>query len=196
MRLNDAHGATAVAFWVTVVVWVVGERVLRWRDRRGHVAAPRSQDAGSLWWVVGGVVSGLLVGLVFNDHDVAALPDPTVWLITGLAVAWCGLLLRWWAVRTLGPLFTTTVVVRPGQDVVARGPYRVVRHPAYLGLLLFLCGLGLALADGASVLALVVLPAIGLARRITVEEAALRAGLGDRYDEYCAGRARLVPHVW
>jgi protein-S-isoprenylcysteine O-methyltransferase Ste14 len=43
---------------------------------------------------------------------------------------------------------------------------------------------------------MVVLPTMGLLWRIRVEEAALRAGLGDRYIEYCKGRARLIPGIW
>jgi protein-S-isoprenylcysteine O-methyltransferase Ste14 len=165
-------------------------------DYRSHVARQLSKDAGSFFWVLGGVVAGLLAGLAFNDAHVLTLPGPTVWLVIGLTVAWTGMLLRYWAVRTLGPLFTTTVVIHPRHHVVSNGPYRVVRHPAYLGLMLFLFGLGVAMADLASVMAMVVLPAIGLAKRIAVEEAALRASLGDSYDSYCAGRARLIPGIW
>lgn len=72
----------------------------------------------------------------------------------------------------------------------------LVRHPSYLGVLILLFGLGLALGDLASALAMVVLPTMGLLWRIRVEEAALRAGLGDRYIEYCKGRARLIPGLW
>ena len=96
----------------------------------------------------------------------------------GLVIAWAGMLLRLWAVRTLGGSFTTTVVVRPEQAIIATGPYRYVRHPSYLGLLILFLGLGLTLGDLASAVAIVVLPAIALVWRIRVEEAALRAGLG------------------
>jgi protein-S-isoprenylcysteine O-methyltransferase Ste14 len=43
---------------------------------------------------------------------------------------------------------------------------------------------------------MVALPAIGLAKRIHVEEAALRDALGENYVEYANGRARLIPGVW
>jgi protein-S-isoprenylcysteine O-methyltransferase Ste14 len=43
---------------------------------------------------------------------------------------------------------------------------------------------------------MVVLPTMGLLWRIKVEEAALRAELGDRYIEYCKGHARLLPEIW
>ena len=80
--------------------------------------------------------------------------------------------------------------------MVTGGPYRFVRHPSYLGVLILLLGLGLALGDGASAAAMIALPTLGLMWRIRVEEAALRAGLGVSYVEYCQGRARLIPGIW
>jgi protein-S-isoprenylcysteine O-methyltransferase Ste14 len=57
-------------------------------------------------------------------------------------------------------------------------------------------GLGLVLADVASLAAMIVLPALGVLRRVTVEEAALRSALGDSYVAYSQGRARLIPGIW
>ena len=105
------------------------------------------------------------------------------------------MLLRGWAVLTLGRSFTTVVVVRPEQEIIAAGPYRYLRHPSYLGPLILLFGLGLTLGGLASAMALVVLPAIVLVWRIGVEEAVLRAELGSSYAEYCKGRARLIPGI-
>lgn len=49
---------------------------------------------------------------------------------------WVAVVLRLWAVWVLGPFFTVVVRVSDQQTVVDRGPYRWVRHPSYLGLLL------------------------------------------------------------
>lgn len=110
-------------------------------------------------------------------------------------MAWVGMLLRAWAVVTLGRSYTTNVAARSDQRVVTSGPYRLVRHPAYLGLLILLLGFGLSLGDLASAVVLVVLPTIAIVRRIVVEEAALQAGLGDSYIEYCGSHSRLIPGV-
>lgn len=190
-----APPAGTIAYWGTVVVWVVGERVLSFRDLRSG-AWRSTQDRGSVLWIVVGFAGGFAAAIVLASRQVLSLPVPTVWLVLGLVLAWAGLLLRLWAVVTLGRSFTTTVRVRPEQQVVATGPYRLVRHPSYLGLLVLFLGLGLGLGDLAGTVVMVVLPALALVRRIVVEEAALRSGLGDRYDEYAAGRARLLPRVW
>jgi protein-S-isoprenylcysteine O-methyltransferase Ste14 len=191
----NAQPITATPFWLTLVVWAIGERILMVRDLRWGVWRGR-QDRGSFYWVVFGIFSGFIVAIALSSNHALNLPHPAAWLVPGLIVAWAGLLLRVWAVLTLGRSFTTRVVVRSEQRVVASGPYRLVRHPSYLGLLIMFLGLGLALGDLAAAVALVVLPAIGLIRRILVEEAALRDGLGDSYIAYCSGRARLIPGVW
>ena len=195
MTLVLSQPAAEIPFGVTAAVWVIGERILSFRDLRSG-AWKSKQDAGSVIAVAAGIVAGFGAGLALASGHGLSLPDPVVWLVVGLIIAWAGMLLRLWAVLTLGRFFTTTVMVRPEQTVVTSGPYRFVRHPSYLGLLILLFGLGLALGDLASAVVMVVLPTIGLVWRIKVEEAALRAGLGDSYVEYCNGRARLVPGVW
>jgi protein-S-isoprenylcysteine O-methyltransferase Ste14 len=187
--------AAEILFGVTAAVWVIGERVLSFRDLRSG-AWKSNQDAGSVIAVAAGIVVGFGAGLALASRDALSLPGPVVWLIVGLIIAWAGMLLRLWAVLTLGRSFTTTVVVRPQQTVVSGGPYRFVRHPSYLGLLILLLGFGLTLGDLAAAVVMVVLPTMGLLWRIRVEEAALRAGLGDGYLEYCKGRARLIPGIW
>jgi len=189
------HPSAKLAWGVTVAIWVVGERILTFRDLRSGAWRSR-QDRGSYFWVVAGVVCGFGVALLLAFREVLILPASMVWLVLGLVVAWAGLLLRLWAVLALGRSFTTTVLVQSEQRVVATGPYRIVRHPSYLGLLILFLGLGVALGDVASTAALVVLPGIGLVRRIAVEEAALQAGLGDEYVAYMRGRARLIPGIW
>ena len=114
----------------------------------------------------------------------------------GLGLIWCGVGLRVWSIATLGRFFRRIVVVQEGHRVVSGGPYRAVRHPAYLGNLLATAGLGLVLGNWVSLAILVVIPALGHLPRILVEERELEQGLGEQYTSYAAGRKRLVPGVW
>jgi protein-S-isoprenylcysteine O-methyltransferase Ste14 len=188
--------APGIAFFITLGLWVVGERVLWLRDFRIGRQWRWRQDRGSYLWVLLGVGGGLVAGLGLASSGVARLPGPTMWLVAGLVTAWAGMGFRFWAVRTLGRFFTTRVAVANDQKVVTDGPYRYIRHPSYLGVIVLMVGFGLALSDGLSVLVMLVLPTAGLVPRITVEEAALRQGLGDTYARYAEGRARLLPGVW
>jgi protein-S-isoprenylcysteine O-methyltransferase Ste14 len=120
------------------------------------------------------------------------------WLLFGLGIALIvtGSVLRLWAITTLGRWFTYDVRVTDDQPVVQTGPYRWVRHPSYTGVLLVLFGIGLTLGNWLSLLFVLVLPTLGLVRRIQVEEAALLGTIGEPYERYAAGRSRLLPGLW
>jgi len=109
---------------------------------------------------------------------------------------WTGLGLRWWCFQTLGRYFTFSVMTSADQSVITSGPYRVLRHPSYAGILLIVLGLGLTLGDWLSLAAIMVFIGIGLLNRIRVEEAALSEALGPRYTDFASTRKRLVPYVW
>ena len=106
-----------------------------------------------------------------------------------LAFALLAMALRWWAVATLGDRWSTRIVVLPGAPPVVDGPYRFLRHPNYLAVVVEL--LAVPLLGGAVVTA--VLATVGnallLAVRIPAEERALGAG----WAEALASRPRLVP---
>jgi protein-S-isoprenylcysteine O-methyltransferase Ste14 len=82
------------------------------------------------------------------------------------------------------------------QRVVATGPYRLLRHPSYTGILLACTGIGLASANGVGLAGLVLLPLALILWRIHIEENALLAMLGDTYRSYASQHRRLVPLVW
>jgi protein-S-isoprenylcysteine O-methyltransferase Ste14 len=126
----------------------------------------------------------------------AAIRPAPVAFGVGMAVLLAGLVLRGWSFKVLGDYFTFTVMVSPDQPVVTAGPYRVLRHPGYAGILLACAGIGLAAANWIALGVAVVVPLALLVCRIRIEERALLATLGDRYRRYAAGHKRLVPLVW
>jgi len=80
--------------------------------------------------------------------------------------------------------------------VITSGPYRLLRHPSYTGILLVSAGLGVAGANWVGVAGLVLLPLALTIWRIHIEETALLATLGDRYRSYAVHHKRLVPAIW
>ena len=116
------------------------------------------------------------------------------WL--GLIFLLAGIALRLWSFQTLGRYFTFTVQTSSDQPVIAEGPYQVIRHPGYAGLLLAIIGVGFFLGNWVSAMGLPLLVTAGLAYRIRVEERALLQALGDTYRDYAATRKRLVPLLW
>ncbi|MEA5363107.1 isoprenylcysteine carboxylmethyltransferase family protein [Amycolatopsis sp., V23-08] len=114
----------------------------------------------------------------------------------GIVLGWLGLLLRWWSFASLGRYFTVTVRTSADQPVVDHGPYRVLRHPSYTGLLLVFAGGGLVVGNWVGAAGAVAVLLLALIHRLRIEERALGDALGDRYRQFAASRARLVPYVW
>jgi methyltransferase len=81
--------------------------------------------------------------------------------------------LRWWCITTLGHQWNTRVIVVPGLRLVARGPYRRLRHPNYVAVVAE--GVALPLVHSAWVTAVcfTALNAVLLRVRISTENAAL-----------------------
>ena len=115
--------------------------------------------------------------------------------VGALVVMVAGLALRTWAVHTLGRYFTWHIHVEPGQEVITRGPYRLVRHPGYLGPLMTYLAVPLFLSAWVSfAVAAIALP-LAFARRIRHEERALIAELGQSYLDYRDRVGGLVPRL-
>jgi len=107
-----------------------------------------------------------------------------------------GVTLRLAAVITLKRQFTTKVLIVESHRIVETGLYRIIRHPAYLGYLLSLFGIGLILGNWVGLMALVVLPLLGILYRIRVEERVLLDHFGPAYQAYINRTKRLLPGLW
>lgn len=113
-----------------------------------------------------------------------------------VAVAALGLALRWWSMSTLGHFYTRTLRTVSDQQIVQAGPYRLLRHPGYLGSLLIWIGASLTLAPPLIAGAVGVVLAIVYTSRIRSEEQMLRGQFGQVYATYCEGTWRLVPYIY
>ena len=113
-----------------------------------------------------------------------------------VAIFAIGMILRWVSIIYLGRFFTVDVAIAAGHQVVDTGPYRLLRHPSYTGLLLMFLGTGIASGNILTLLIFVLLPAMALLYRIGIEEAALSDALGPQYLSYMNKTKRLIPFVY
>jgi methyltransferase len=106
-------------------------------------------------------------------------PDrPVIWPLIALFVLLQGA--RLWVLATLGERWTTRIIVLPGAPLVARGPFRFVRHPNYLVVIAEIALLPLAFGLWQVALIFSLLNAAMLAVRIRAEEKALDTEAGPR----------------
>jgi protein-S-isoprenylcysteine O-methyltransferase Ste14 len=183
-------------YQIVVAWWFISELLIGIVSfvRRGKAGSPR-QDR----WSGPALIVFLFIAIVLGANLARRVPAAEITphaLVFGLgiAIAVLGIIVRGYAVISLGRFFTTRVMTQPGQMVVERGPYRWIRHPSYTGALLTVLGILLCQANWLS-LACFPLALPGFAYRISVEESALTAALGDAYRDYMRRTKRLVPFV-
>lgn len=114
-------------------------------------------------------------------------PGALGWMALAAALAAQGL--RYWAITTLGDRWNTRVIVVPGAEPVTGGPYRWIRHPNYVAVIVELLALPLVHGAWMTAVAATVVNAALLRVRIRTEEEAL----GPHYARAFASRPRFVP---
>lgn len=118
--------------------------------------------------------------------------DWPFWL--GVVLTLSGILFTVWARLQLGRNWSGTVTIKQGHELVTSGPYAIVRHPIYTGLLLAILGSAVALGEWRGVIALV-LAAIAFWIKLRVEERWMREQFGEAYTAYARRVRALVPFV-
>jgi protein-S-isoprenylcysteine O-methyltransferase len=166
--------------------------------RRASGASSQLADRGSLrllWITI--AVSVSVAYFVYYAVPVASFgaAAPTSRLM-GIVLYASGLALRWYAIIYLGRFFTVDVAIATDHTLIDSGPYRHVRHPSYTGALLAFLGIGFALANWASLLAVTVPIFAVFAHRMRIEETALLEGLGAPYRAYMDRTKRLFPGIY
>ncbi|MDU8926594.1 isoprenylcysteine carboxylmethyltransferase family protein [Alisedimentitalea sp. MJ-SS2] len=132
--------------------------------------------------------------------------DALVWQILGVPaepVSWIGLVASYFGYFFVVWTIFTNSFAKPivedqsdeGQMLIDSGPYEMVRHPMYLGMLVMLAGMGLWLQSLAS-LPLIGVVVAAMALRIVVEERVLLQTLEGYRDYQARCRTRLLPFVW
>lgn len=102
--------------------------------------------------------------------------------------------LRWWSIRSLGDQWNVRAVVPNNLQPVQSGPYRWIRHPNYLAVILEFAALPMAGGAWISAIGLSVLDGVVLLDRIAAEESLLFEVLA--YQEAFSDKARFIPGIF
>jgi protein-S-isoprenylcysteine O-methyltransferase Ste14 len=183
-----ALSLTRIAWIVWLISWFAAAA---WSDRTVGRPAIRREMLYRVLTLAGAV-------LMFGFNPAGERADTPLWPVT-FVIGWvlAGLvifsfLFMWWARIHLGQLWSSSVTRKEHHHVVDTGPYAIVRHPIYTGLLLavvatvLLRGTFVTLTGGALI-------AAGIYIKARVEEEFLRQQLGEPYAAYARHVPMLVP---
>lgn len=113
----------------------------------------------------------------------------------GLALVVAGVALACWSRHVLGRNWSSVVQLKQDHELIERGPYRVIRHPIYTGLLLAFAGTALKVGDWRGVVAVAIV-AVSFWRKLRLEERWLAEQFGPAYANYRQRTKALIPGVW
>ena len=199
LPLVYTNPAAAAIFLAACLIWNVPEMIGAFKQTAKASRKEASiQDRGSMGILIGLQWVGLALNFLLGGLlPAAAIPwHRTTLFLLGVALLLLGVALRWYAIWTLGRYFTRDVAVSTDQKVVQNGPYRSIRHPAYSGTFLTMAGVGLAMTNWASLIALFICVFPGHLYRVHVEEKALIQAIGQPYVEYMHRTRRFIPLVF
>jgi protein-S-isoprenylcysteine O-methyltransferase Ste14 len=190
-----ASGLGLVLFDTAYFIWIASELfgavlVPRLR-RRGATRVKR--DRGSAALIILTVFVSISIAFSLGYARVRPLPDWVFYL--GILLMLLGVVIRQWAIAVLGRFFSLTVRVAEDHRVVEKGPYKLVRHPSYTGVLITFIGLALAVQSWGALLVLLGVFSLSYGYRMKVEEKALLSELGQDYANYMKRTKRLIPYV-
>jgi protein-S-isoprenylcysteine O-methyltransferase len=163
------------------------------RAQRGRDIVSDGKSLGIICKTIGiGICATLLSKVLFPhpfftgyrfEYAAAAL------LIAGMA-------LRWYSIYYLGKEFTVNVAIIEGHRLVTSGPYQLIRHPSYTGLLMVFLGLGIHSNHIVGILALTFPVIWAIHNRIEIEETAMDAFFGIEYKLYRKHTRKLIPYIY
>jgi protein-S-isoprenylcysteine O-methyltransferase Ste14 len=190
--------------WVFIVVFVVSTSVIgvyltledpALLERRKQIGPTAEQGTAQRIIISVGILSFLGV-MVFCalDHRFGWSPVPPVVSVVGSVLVALGLFVDLLVFRE-NSYGASNIRVEEGQQVISTGPYAIVRHPMYVGVLIMVVGTPLALGSWWGLLVVAVTVPV-LIWRILDEEELLRRELPGYTDYTQHVRYRLVPHVW
>lgn len=200
LNVHSEPIATLV-FAVVVLCWFVFGGIYLFRKK--HPNQPvRKRGRASLIGILLQVTSYFIVWMWWRERPLFSPNMPfgkpieiIVALATvAIAVGSVGMVMA--AISTLGKQWSNVARVVEGHKLITAGPYRLVRHPIYTGMLGLLLATGLAVSNPIALLLAAVLFSIGMAIRIRAEEKLLREEFGPEWEAYAGKVPAVIPGLY
>ena len=169
-------------FWLLMAI---GQKSAVFRESAGRTAVYR----------IGSIIAALLM---FSGWAAAGFlawrltPRSQAWQWLALCIGAAGFALAFWARILLGGEWSSQVTLKADHRLIVAGPYAVVRHPIYSGLLLAMLGTAIAGGELRMYLAVLVIFAT-FWYKSRLEERLLVSVMGSRYVEYQRHTHALIP---
>jgi protein-S-isoprenylcysteine O-methyltransferase Ste14 len=187
---SSGIGMIRVCWLIFAAVWLVGTISTK-RTIYRESSAERAR-----YWLL------LLIGYFLLIRS-SSLPPPFAWLIIPHAIssAWAGafmcisgLMFAVWARVILGANWSGVITLKEGHELIEHGPYRIVRHPIYTGILVMFAGTAIAIGYFGGFTGLLLVFA-SFWMKLKREEDLMLKYFPDRYPAYQRRVKRIIPFL-
>ena len=188
---HTLHLVIRYSWWTIAVLWLIAA-----------FTSKRSVQVQSVGSRAVQVILTLAAFLLVFDADTAIgplayqiLPQSLTSSIVGAILTVAGILFAIGARLYLGRNWSGTVSVKENHELIRSGPYAIVRHPIYTGLLIALAGSAIELGQVRGALGVVV-ALIGFKLKSQTEEFFMQQQFGAEYGRYKGSVRGIIPFVW
>lgn len=165
-------------FILLTVIWLAEIVLFRPRVAQGH-------EDSSFYSILSSILISISLTSFLNYFDFFNIKiHPLSISRIGLILYAVGLFIRLWSRIELGKYFSHHVTVKSDQPLISSGPYRIFRHPLYIGLFLLTVSVSIYLYNYAGFIISAVLMITALGKRVKKEEEDMERTIGQRYVEW------------
>jgi protein-S-isoprenylcysteine O-methyltransferase Ste14 len=185
------YAAPFAVLWLAwLAYWIIAARNVKPTRRREAYASRLGHTALT-------VLAAALLAFSrqpFEWLDASFLPETTVAYWLGLLMVAVGLAFAVWARVHLGRNWSGRVTVKEDHELIRSGPYGLVRHPIYTGMLFAILGTAIAFGEWRGLIAFGLL-SLSLVLKLRMEERFMRETFGEQYVRYATATPALIPFV-
>lgn len=193
--LGNSEMIRSLHLWVLVIFGVLASILQPAYNPFTITFKPKDKGTGAqIIWSVYITQLAIIIESAYFRYPASVKWD--AFSIAGVLLMACGLSLRTWAVLILGNLFTMHIDIQKKHTVITHGPYRIVRHPSYLGAYILYCSTAIFFHAWISAITTALILLMAFIRRIQYEENMLVNELGEDYITYSTKLKRLIPWFW
>lgn len=199
LNLLPLAGRPILLFHYKTIVLVVAAACL-WLSQPGFSSAETKSNKNSDRFSVLVILIMSSLSVVVSVVEWAYFQNPAassqIITLIGLLMLTVGISIRVWAIYVLGKHFTATATITNNHQLIKNGPYKLVRHPSYLGAFLAIAGCPVFLNAGWAFGFATVAMTLAYYLRISVEEKMLTDYFGEGYVQYKMQTKRIIPFIW
>lgn len=188
-----------ILFWVGIICWLgfnlfTEIKIAIENKKNGKEKVEKKSKYIMLFTILLGLGIGIFISLK---------EDPQSWLqdfdfprFISIPLVFSAFFLRFFSIQALNDFFSYDVEKKKNQRIVTTGPYRFIRHPAYLAELLGFLGIAFAFQNFIGGFFIFVFPLIAFLYRIQIEEKFLLENFGEEYALYQKKTKKIIPFVY